>query len=129
MGVWLPPNFEYVNDSCIQSVFPNNMSFANPSQSTILGGTNLIWDLNYSLGKASSVTQQFKYSPEGVTPVASTWVYPQQQSVGASWNDSVWWYNVTSTATDNDNTTTTVNAVVIFNQENSDIALVTYTIQ
>lgn len=127
MGIWLPPGFSYVNNSCVSSDFQGfNLNAGNILTSELVyGGTNLIWDFGNPgcpLGRNDSATLQFQYTPAGSTPRgASAWVFPSQTSVGASWNDSVWWYDVTSTAVDNSvspSKTTVIKAVIVYDDTN-----------
>jgi hypothetical protein len=129
MGVWLPPGFDYVNGSAA------GITDDDPIISSVYAGTNLKWDnVNQRLGKYESATQTFNYTPEDCTPIgAASWVFPQQQSIGASWNDAIWWYDVISTAVDTSvtpNKTTTAHGVVVFDTENSsNLNLVTYLLE
>jgi len=139
MGIWLPPGFNYINNSCYSSDFTGyNLSSSNIlTTELVFGGTNLIWDLGnpgYPLDKNQTVTLQFNYTPAGSTPRgASAWVFPSQTSVGASWNDSVWWYDVISTAVDNTvspSKTTIIKAIVVYDNTGgtSSCAIISYLI-
>lgn len=123
-GIWLPPGCNYAGGASGITSLP-------PTQETILGGTNVIWDVNYSLPKYSTALQQFNYSPVEVDPfAASSWVFPQQQSVGASWDDSIWWYTATSTATDNSGRTTSIEGIIVSDNSSGtmDCAIINYLI-
>ncbi len=119
MGVWLPPGFKYEGS-------PHGMTTTPPTSSTVYMGTNLTWNgIKYNLGKYESAAEYFSYSPTNATPRgAASWVQPQQESVGASWDNAVWWYDVNSTAVDNSvspNKTTSVHAVVIYDPSTTSV--------
>ncbi len=126
-GIWLPPGISYNGNS-------SGITSVPPTLIPILGGTNVVWDVVHSLGKESNAEQRFSFLPNtGVDPHgASSWVFPQQQAVGASWDASIWWYNVTSTAADSltPSKTTSIEALVV--NDNSEAiptaALISYLI-
>jgi hypothetical protein len=110
MGIWLPVGFSYVNGSS------SGITTNSPTLASICGGTNLIWDnLSYSISKHSTASQHFHYLPSDSSPDgAASWIFPQQQSVGASWDNEIWWYEISSVATDNSTLkTTTIKCLAI----------------
>jgi hypothetical protein len=129
MGIWLPAGFKY-NGS------PSGITTDPPTITPTFGGTNITWDINYlhyAVPKNSTAVQRFSYTPANLSPKgAASWIFPQEQSIGASWDDAVWWYEVVSTAVDTSvspNKTTTVHALVIWDPETvSGLNLATYII-
>ena len=118
LGIWLPRGCNYVAGSCSKSNFNPNIDYNEPHLYPVFGGYNLKWDdikgNDGQLLAGVSKTQKFKYSPTTINPVgASAWVLPQQ-AIGAGWDNSISWYDVTSTAVDQLNgKITTIRSTVV----------------
>ncbi len=102
MGVWLPHGFTYFQGS--SNNFSSNIDKHDPTVTPLAGGTSLIWEIhpNFNFGHGDTATQQFWFQPAGTTPKgAASWVQSQSSDIGYAWDNSIWWYEVTSVATDN----------------------------
>ncbi len=136
MGVWLPLGFTYVDGSSSTSVFPSNIiTSSDPAKAFLLGGSSLVWDVqpNFSFQHLNppTATHKFYYLPGNRTPTgAAAWVKSQSNDIGYQWDNALWWYNITSTATDTSNSkTTTIKATVVNNSgATPGLTVVTYEI-
>ena len=130
LGVWLPRGIEYVSGSCNDPAFPDNICTDNPVITYTHGGTNLKWDIHPNLGFSTygeTATQKFRYTPLGKVPKGDiAWVTSQSSDIGLSWDDLVWDYALTSTATTPSTgraTTITAHVAVDTADENSAIII------
>jgi hypothetical protein len=103
LGVWLPRGIEYIPGSCSDPAFPDNICTSNPQITYTHGGTSLKWDVQPNLGfnyYGETATQKFRFTPVGKIPKGDiAWVISQSSDIGLSWDDLVWDYALTSTAT------------------------------
>ena len=140
MGVWLPHGFNYVPGSASRTNFPANIDPLEPVITPAYGGTSLVWNVKNDVGSFSfqnlnppTATQQFWYLPGNATPTgAAAWAENQSQDIGYTWDNAIWWYDITSTASDNTTPKTTVIRSIIISDNVTDssplteLAVVTY---
>ncbi len=114
IGVWLPNGFDYVPGSCAD--FENQIAAdrlqsgeLQPYEPQIVytcGGTSLLWgplppNMSYSTYLAEGrTTQRFRFEPLDLVPSGDiAWLLSHDNSIGFSWDNNIWNYNLTSTAT------------------------------
>ena len=100
IGVWMPNGFNYVSHSA--ALYPGNITTGEPNVTAINGGVSIEWDgLSYSLIDHPHCTQTFKFTPSDKTPKGDCgWVKSQSNDIGYSYDNNIYSYAVTSTATD-----------------------------
>ncbi len=133
MGVVLPASFTYVGGSSSDLAFPNNIDKSEPTVTAIHGSTSIKWgNVDYSFKKSGDIaTQQFRFTPIGKIPKGDVaWISSQSNDIGLSWDEMIWTYTITSTAT---NTSTGKHTTIIAHVSSDTgategLAIATYTI-
>jgi len=104
VGIWLPPGFDYVDDSCSLDLEPDDPE-------DYCSGKAVVWDfgsiplVNFPGTTGSPLERSFTFQfsgPENVNPGAAlSWINTSGvDSVDYAWDADVKVYKVTSTATD-----------------------------
>jgi hypothetical protein len=138
MGVWLPAGFDYnrnLPNASDASYFPNNIVKREPTSVTpVHNGISIVWtNVNYSFkNSGETATEKFRFTPAGSLPKGDVaWVCSLSSDIGLSWDNMIWNYTVTSTATDpsTGKSTKIVAHVSRDDGSSSGLAVVTYKIQ
>jgi hypothetical protein len=109
IGAWLPPGFEYVEDSSsLENVATSEKYYCVPVTEEFRGGYTIIWEYSspypkfedFPGGSEGKVAVTFQFTPAGTPTSAFSWVREKRGDVYLSWDVGVKTFKITSQATD-----------------------------
>jgi hypothetical protein len=130
IGAWLPLGFNYVPGSC--DLFANNITRNEPVIEFVHRGNSISWyrQSGWQLNDNTVYTQKFLVTPVNKFPKGDiAWIRGHDQSVGLSWDASIWNYAVTATATDSGRSTQIIAHVTRDNGTSGGLGIITYDLQ
>ncbi len=129
MGVWMPSPFDYLAGSA--ALYPDNITTKPPETRPVNGGTSIEWDrLAFELQGHPHCSQTFKFTPsEKIPKGACAWVKGQSMDIGYSYDHNIYFYAITSVASDISGTKQdTIVAHVGNDTSTSEVSILTYEI-